>query len=224
MFRRAHHNRIAAALNSLNTDFFLYSACWFGGGTAIVLALNEYRESVDIYFLCASTDGYRLLRQRVFEAGFAALVRAPVALRRDLRADQYGLRAVLEVDGEPIKFEIVREARVPLSGALNPSLGVPQLSREDMYAEKLLANADRWSDPATLSRDVIDLSMMMAHWGPVPDAAWAKAEGAYGPSVRVAFARAVERIADRAWLGDCMARMSMDPALIEPILSTHARC
>ncbi|MEH0072719.1 nucleotidyl transferase AbiEii/AbiGii toxin family protein [Pannonibacter sp. Pt2-lr] len=47
----------------------------FGGGTAIVLQLDEYRESVDIDFLCASQEGYRLIRQAVFGAGLAGLIR-----------------------------------------------------------------------------------------------------------------------------------------------------
>ena len=54
MFERDHHNRIQTLLSALNTDFLAQNKCFFGGGTAIVLALDEYRESVDIDFLCAS--------------------------------------------------------------------------------------------------------------------------------------------------------------------------
>lgn len=45
--------------------------------------------------------------------------------------------------------------------------------REDLFAEKLLANADRSADRAMYSRDAIDLGMMIAAWGPPPGAALA---------------------------------------------------
>jgi hypothetical protein len=47
MFKRAHHNRIRALLAALDADFLSRNSCFFGGGTAITLALDEYRESVD---------------------------------------------------------------------------------------------------------------------------------------------------------------------------------
>ena len=43
MFDRDHHNRIQSLLSKLNTDFLARSQCFFGGGTASVLALNEGR-------------------------------------------------------------------------------------------------------------------------------------------------------------------------------------
>ena len=57
MFERDHHNRIQLLLSALDAGFLTENECYFGGGTAIVLALNEYRESVDIGFLCASQAG-----------------------------------------------------------------------------------------------------------------------------------------------------------------------
>lgn len=66
LFRRPHHNDILCALHSLNGEILADAECYFGGGTAIVLNLNEYRESVDIDFLCASQAGYRKLRQALW--------------------------------------------------------------------------------------------------------------------------------------------------------------
>ncbi|MEO9632426.1 MAG: nucleotidyl transferase AbiEii/AbiGii toxin family protein [Sulfitobacter sp.] len=63
MFQRKHHNDILNALRCLDGDLLLDAECYFGGGTAIVLNLGEYRESVDIDFLCASKEGYRKLRK-----------------------------------------------------------------------------------------------------------------------------------------------------------------
>jgi hypothetical protein len=64
-----------------------------------------------------------------------------------------------DADDVPLRFEIVREARISLAGRPDPSLGVPRLSETDRVAEKLLANADRCQDRATACRDAIDLGM-----------------------------------------------------------------
>ena len=47
-FRRKHHQIIADILQQLNGDLLRDHHCYFGGGTAIALLQNEYRESVDI--------------------------------------------------------------------------------------------------------------------------------------------------------------------------------
>lgn len=223
LFRRPHHNAILAALRSLNGDLFADAECYFGGGTAIVLKLDEYRESVDIDFLCASQDGYRILRQAVFGKGLAGLIRdgADVKELRDMKADQYGIRTFLEIQDTKIKFEIVRESRVPLSGEFDDAFGVPVLSREDMYLEKLLANADRCHDKSVMSRDIIDISLMMTRWGDIPDAAWERAREVYGDIVEAAYASAVEDIRDVDRLLECMKKMSMDENLVDEILLPH---
>jgi hypothetical protein len=127
----------------------------------------------------------------------------------------------LQYGDTAIKFEIIREARIGLHGAVDERFGIPVLSREDMYAEKLLANADRWADRAVMSRDIIDLSMMITRWGNIPPAAWATAKEAYGETVEDAYQKAVETIRNPAWLQACMEKMSMDPALEGVILAPH---
>ena len=57
MFKRDHHQKIGKVLLALNPENLKKSECYFGGGTAIALSLDEYRESVDIDFLCASITG-----------------------------------------------------------------------------------------------------------------------------------------------------------------------
>ena len=155
MFERDHHNRIQTLLSALNKDFLAENKCFFGGDTAIVLTLNEYRELVDIDFLCASQDGYRELRNTIDNTSLGAILSRPVALARDVRADRYCIRTFLRVDGMPVKFEIVSECRIQIAGELNSLTGVPTLTRADMYAEKLLANADRYRDKSVASRDII---------------------------------------------------------------------
>lgn len=217
MFKRDHHNRIQTLLSSLNTDFLAQNQCYFGGGTAIVLALDEYRESVDIDFLCASPDGYRELRNTIDNGSLGEIFARPVELARDVRADRYGIRTFLRVDGVPVKFEIVSEGRIQIDGAVNPVTGVPTLARADMYAEKLLANADRYRDKAVASRDIIDLAMMIGHWGAAPEAAWEKVHKAYGPSADKAFHGAIEMVSERTYLAQCLAKMHMAPALVDQI-------
>jgi len=224
VFRRPHHNAILNALHCFDGNLFERAECFFGGGTAIVLKLDEYRESVDIDFLCASREGYRILREVVWSKGFAGLVRpgAEISVLRDLKTDQYGIRTILHIQGVNIKFEIVKEARITLHGAVDDLFGLPVLGRIDMYTEKLLANADRWLDKSVLSRDVIDLSMMISQWGDIPDEAWQRARDAYGGSVDDAYNRAVDRIRDQDWLRTCMEKMNMDPNLASRILAPHA--
>lgn len=224
MFRRQHHNDILAALRALDGDLLLEAECYFGGGTAIVLHLDEYRESVDIDFLCASQAGYRKLRQALWgKPDLSGLLRPQSGIKalRDVRVDQYGIRTWIGAGETAIKFEIVREARIALAGHMDAQLGVPVLSRGCMYAEKLLANADRWNDTSVLNRDLIDLSMMIARWGPIPDDAWRIAAEAYGDSARMAYAEAVRRVRNPDWLAQCMAGMAMDPALRDEILTQH---
>lgn len=217
MFNRPHHQRIAKFLASLNADFLAQSCCYFGGGTAIVLSLNEYRESVDVDFLCSSIDGYRALRNTITNASLGDILSQPVELVRDVRADRYGIRTFVRVDGTPIKFEIVSEGRIDIHGTMDPVFGVPTLSREDMYAEKLLANADRCSDVSVASRDAIDLAMLIEHWGVVPQEAWAKARHAYGQSIDTAYRKAIQMLSVQTYLASCLQKMHMDLTLVERI-------
>lgn len=224
LFWRQHHNDILHVLLKINGALFLDAECYFGGGTAIVLNLGEYRQSVDIDFLCSSEKGYRTLREALWGRSDLAGLQRPEArldTLREVRTDQYGIRTLIGVGDAAIKFEIVREPRIRLAGQMDHRFGVPVLARDCMYAEKLLANADRWADKAVLSRDLIDLSMMISRWGPISESAWVLAESAYGDTVRKAYDKAVERIRNPAWLRKCMADMAMAPELEAEILAQH---
>lgn len=212
LFERAHHVRIAGVLDALDAELLAASSCYFGGGTAIALRYGEYRESVDIDFLVSDSSGYSDLREKVRRSeGFNALTRRPVAVLRPVVADQYGVRTLLDVDGEPMKFEIVYEGRIALE---TPSpgdsiCGVATLTTLDMAASKLLANSDRWADRSVFSRDVIDLAMME----PGPDLlrrAIAKAESAYRSAVVDDLSKAIGYLRDNPHrLDDCMRALQM---------------
>lgn len=111
----------------------------------------------------------------------------------------------------------LREARIDLQGALDPKLNVPVLSKGSLYTEKLLANTDRGTDAAILSRDLIDLAMMIKSWGPIPKTSWDDAHAAYGAQVSRMFHRALGLISDPKHLAHCLSAMKMDERLLQDI-------
>jgi hypothetical protein len=214
VFEREHHRRIAHVLQALDAHLLLTSGCLFGGGTAMALRFGEYRESVDIDFLVSHLEGYRHLRHLLTSIeGINAICKphTPLKALREVRADQYGLRTLLDVQGAKIKFEIVLEGRITLSepGPDDHVCGVAALTPLDMCTSKLLANADRWPDASVLSRDLIDLAMMQPSKR-LMQAATAKARVAYGDSVQRDLGRAVQQLRERPHrLSECMQKMQM---------------
>ena len=214
MFEREHHRRIEQLLRSLNAPLLHDKGCYFGGGTAMALRYGEYRESIDVDFLVSGIDGYRALRQLTGGADGIGALAAPGHLLdpvRPLRADQYGLRTQLRVDGVAIKFEIVLEGRIQFEspGPSDRIAGVATLTPLDMAAGKLLANTDRWADTNTHSRDLIDLAMMVAPRA-LLSRALAKAATAYGDSVQEALAKSLTAALTRdRWLERCMSALGM---------------
>lgn len=201
-------------LQALEPKALAQRHCWFGGGTAMALRYGEYRQSVDIDFMVSDLPGYRELRQMLaHRTDLGPILRSGMVLElaREVRADQYGIRTLVRSGGAAIKLEIVLEARMQLATPAEEDriCAVQTLAPLDLAAEKLLANADRWRDDGVYSRDVIDLAMMRAG-RPLLEAACAKAEGAYGGSVRESLARAVDMLqARRGWLDDCMAALGV---------------
>ncbi len=142
-FRRPWHRRVWRVLESLNSGLLSSAKCYFGGGTRIAMALGEFRESVDVDFLCSDRDGYRTLRNTVTDLSLGAMLSGGLVLLRDVRADMYGIRTFLRVDGEPVKFEIIAEGRIAVAGDAAGPFPVEALDRTSCVAEKLLAHADR---------------------------------------------------------------------------------
>lgn len=181
----------------MTSEWLFDCRCFFGGGTGIVLEHGEYRLSRDLDFLCADADGYREIRTKAVREGLSAFFGPKAEAIREFRADQYGLRTIFRWEGEPIRFEIVREARIALSGALDTDLGVPLLSTIDQFAEKLLAIADRCIDRSVARRDAIDLGYLLTSEQGFPAEAIAKAEAAYGKDIAAKIKWVVDALADR---------------------------
>lgn len=210
MYKRPRHQLVKRILAAFNAGFLSDNRCYFGGGTRIVMELNEYRESLDIDLLCADIAGYSTIRSLISESSLGLVLAQPMPLAREVRADRYGIRTFFDIDGEKVKFEIVAEGRIPLTAEKLPGLPILCLDRSSCFAEKLLANADRWADKSVLSRDLIDLAFMVSHWGNVPGEAFAITERAYGTAVRKSLKSAVEMLlAEDAYLERCIAVMNI---------------
>ena len=210
LFSRPHHQKIAHVLQLLDHQLLRDHHCFFAGGTAIALMFDEYRESVDIGFLVSDLAAYRRLRELATNPGGLANLFREEAKQTisfgEVRADQYGIRTMLTVLGQSIKFEIVLEARIALElpTALEVICGVSTLTKLDLATSKLLANADRWADDAVFNRDVIDLAMMNLPLAMLREAV-VKAETAYGEVIKKDLAAAIARLETRPnWLERCM--------------------
>lgn len=210
MYKRPHHQKVAIILAAMNADFLRDTKCYFGGGTAIALRLNEYRESVDIDFLCADQPGWRKIRESVFDNGLNDFFVSKIEVLREVRTTQDKIHTVLMVENTPIKFEIIREARIDLEGQNLRDIPVPCLTRNDLFAEKLLANADRYNDKSNMSRDIIDLMIMERDWGPIPKIALEKAIGSYGSAITSALEKAKHLLrTDSQHLKNCLENMGI---------------
>jgi hypothetical protein len=216
MFTRERHQQIAALLSALDADLLRGHRCLFGGGTAIALRFGEFRESVDVDFLVSDQPGYRDLRQKMtgpdgFKSILAPGRQSDVSLASDLLTDQYGIRARLQVNDLPIKFEIVFEGRLSLEDPQEADTvcGISCLTLRDMIASKLLANSDRYGDDSTFSRDLIDLALIPCKAQDFR-AALARAEAAYGCAIKRDLLRAIAKVASQpSWLDRCISAMAI---------------
>ena len=201
MFKRKHHLVIADILRQLNGDLLRDHHCYFGGGTAIALSQEEYRESVDIDFLISDKDCYRELRNLLTDSqGIYAIAKkgAKLILARDIKADQYGIRSVIQSGDVRVKFEIVLEGRITFEnpGSQNQIEGITTLTKLDLLASKLLANSDRWNDEAVFSRDLIDFVMLNPKAIEL-EKALEKSYDAYGNSVHKDLQKAIDDLLSR---------------------------
>jgi predicted nucleotidyltransferase component of viral defense system len=183
MFDHPHHQKIHLILDSLDASIFHEVRAYFGGGTLITLLYDEYRWSKDVDFICPVGPGYRRLRELVGQSHNNPKVffhkTESLKFPRNLTADHYGVRFLVVADGEPIKFEIVAENRIQLEKHDEFEwTQLPCLSEIDRFAEKLLANADRWNDESIESRDLIDLAVLRMG-REVPKESIEKSEEAY---------------------------------------------
>lgn len=216
MFRRELYRSMATVLDAMDADVLARTAFLFGGGTCLALGHGEYRVSRDLDFVCSDADGYAELRLAVRERGYDALFPAPakaaLGFPREIRADQYGLRFPVIVGDTSIRVEMIREARIMLGPAERAAWTlVPLLSITDAFAEKLLANSDRWADRDELARDLVDLAVLRISHGPIPEAAWASVERAYRSGPLQDLRKAAEQfLADTGYQRRCFTGLDIE--------------
>ncbi|MBB1272504.1 nucleotidyl transferase AbiEii/AbiGii toxin family protein [Psychromonas sp. SR45-3] len=177
-----HHQIIESALENFNADFFCANKVIFGGGTRIALELSEFRESIDIDFLCPNKDAYRAVREQVTNRTLGDLVKKDFTYAREIRADRDAVRTIIKYENTAIKLEFVSFDNYELNSLIDlDKFPVPFLDQQSCFYTKLLANADR---KLTLPhKDIFDILAMYKEWGSIPNKAIELAEGHYGKRV-----------------------------------------
>lgn len=180
-FKLDIHSKIITILKSFNPEILTTTNTYFGGGTRITLDFEEYRQSKYIDFISpVSPSSYKYLRTVIFDNGYEGLFHNLTRIKIGRGStDQYGIRMMINVDGVPIKTEIIAESRfLPYPPTYPNWSPVACLSINDCFTSKLLANSDRFMDNSVLARDLIDLAVMRVRF-PIPQPAIEKAEKAY---------------------------------------------
>ena len=151
-FRRPWHRLVARVLASLNRPLLASAKCYFGGGTRIVMELDEFRESVDIDFLCSDRAGYRLLRNAVTERSLGEIFIGDYELIREVRRDMYGIR-----DGSTNARDLLdlafMAARWPRQ-SWDPAMKAAESAYGDVVARELDVGLPRFADPSRRRRCV----------------------------------------------------------------------
>lgn len=179
LLRQFHSRRLAS-----------YGA-FLGGGSLIALDYGGERLSSSIVFLCANAKGYKRLRTAIAQEGYGSVFAEQQGLRlpQPIETHRLGARFKVVVEGEweqsnsqmgpIITVEFLFEFRLAFERPRKPAWSpVLCLNEIDCIAEKLLANSDRWQDPAVGFKDLIDLAVLRLR-GPLNPAAIAKAESVY---------------------------------------------
>lgn len=216
-FKRPRHRLIQSVLTQFNASYLTQNRIYFGGGTRISMELGEYRESVDIDFLCPDKASYRAVRETVTERSLGHLVRHEFEYPRNIRFDRYGVRTFIRWQGELVKLEIISCDDYSLHSAELPGVPVPVIDRAGCFTTKLLANADGGLSPPY--KDILDLLMMQVTWGEIPEQAWKAAEQQYGSAVKSAYTTALQSVL-KNWARVEQEALAMG-ILPEQILTLH---
>ncbi len=220
MFNLDHHNKILKILNAFNAEVLRNASALFAGGTLLTLEYDEYRLSKDIDFLFPyGTENYRYLRNLIYDDGIAALfINTTNILVGDSTANQYGIRFPVTVNGTTIKVEIVANGNFNLDPPVYPQwANIPCLSISDRFTSILMANADRWNDASTQSRDLIDLAILRVN-NDIPAGAISKAEASY--EVRSPLIRAINQFLEKTeYRHKCFHELSVTEEKIPIIMN-----
>ncbi|MEH2159536.1 MAG: nucleotidyl transferase AbiEii/AbiGii toxin family protein [Nostoc sp.] len=220
MFNIDHHNKILKILNAFNPEVLKNASALFAGGTLLALEYDEYRLSKDIDFLFPyGTEHYRYLRNLIYDNGIAAFfINTTNIILGESTANQYGIRFPVTVNETTIKVEIVANGNFKLDPPVYPQwANIPCLSISDRFTSKLMANADRWNDTSTKSRDLIDLAILRVN-NDIPAGAISKAEASY--EVRLPLIRAINQFLEKTeYSQKCFQELSITEEKIPIIMN-----
>jgi len=214
-----HHQILCSALEQFNADFLLENRIAFGGGTRIALELSEYRESVDIDFLCPDKHSYRAVREQVMSNTFGSLVRRDFSYPREIMFGRDKVYTVIDFNNTLIKVEILNCDSYDLQVETGSLFPVPYLSRESCFYTKLLANADRAKMPPY--KDIIDLLMMYRCWGDIPESSLDKARCHYGDIALKSLISSLEHIQShrKLYVDNAVTNLLVDRTLADDLFS-----
>lgn len=125
MYETGDSQRVTELLGAFDATLLEKAGCYLGGGAALVLALGEYRQLNNVNFICASAEGYRLLRNTVQDTHLGALLTRSLPIVREVRTSAYVVSTFLDVQGAPTKVDFAWEIRVAISGTFDAAFGVP---------------------------------------------------------------------------------------------------
>lgn len=164
---------------NFNRQFLTENNIIFGGGTRIALEINEYRESIDIDFLCPNKKSFKSVREQVSSSSLGELVKEDFRYAREIRFDRDAVRTVIDHEDTIIKLEFVSFDDYDLKWISNKELfPVPFLDHNSCFYTKLLANSDR--KLVYPYKDIIDLLAMRSEWGGIPQESIDNAINHYG--------------------------------------------
>ncbi|NJO94279.1 MAG: nucleotidyl transferase AbiEii/AbiGii toxin family protein [Hydrococcus sp. RM1_1_31] len=152
---------VEITLASIDAEILVECQSYFGGGSLTARRCNDFRRSFNIDLIVDSKIKFNRFRDYVDEGDNLFKSDRVRLIRRYVK--QYELILMLEVNGRPIKLEIVTVDFALESPDYLDGLSVPCLSLIDCYCAKLLANSNRFEEESTFNRDLIDLCALRAN-------------------------------------------------------------
>lgn len=221
-YKLTHHQVISSALQQFNKNFLSENNIIFGGGTRIALEIDEYRESIDIDFLCPNKESYRSVREQVTNTSLGKLVQKDFSYPRDIVFDRYAVRSYIVHKDVQIKLEFVSFDNYKLEWVEDTTLfPVPFLDKESCFYTKLLANSDR--KMVLPYKDILDLLAMRIRWGEIPVNAIDLSIEHYGrESIVSGLIMALEDIIDKpSKYLSCATDLSISPSWADKLIKEY---